>query len=216
MKNLIYKELKLVLHPTNFIFLSFGAMLLIPNYPSYVASIYMCLSVFFLFLTARENKDVFYTSLLPIKKTDQVKARIIVVMAIELALIILSIPFAIIHFQIYPTNGNMAGIEPNLAYFGFQFGMYAVFNLCFIPAFYKTAYKIGLPFLFSSIILAFYFILVESLVWIPNPLQTFFDSSDTSVIIKQCPVLLIGVIIWIGLGIYGFFLSAKRFQKVDV
>ena len=33
MKALIYKEMRLVLHPTAVIFLGLGAMLLIPDYP---------------------------------------------------------------------------------------------------------------------------------------------------------------------------------------
>ncbi len=214
MKNLLYKELKLSIHPTNYLFLALPLMLLIPNYPSYVAYIYMCLSLFFLFLLARENKDVYFSSLLPIQKTDQVKARVVVVMALELLQILISIPFAILHFTIPIIN--QAGIEPNLAFFGFQFGMFAVFNLFFLTGFYKTAHKIGIPLLIAGIVSILYYILAESLVWISNPFQSFLDSTVLSVILKQWPILLIGITIWVCLGYITYKISANRFLKVDV
>lgn len=40
MKNLVYKEFRLAAHPTNYIFLSFAFMLLIPNYP-YLVSFFL-------------------------------------------------------------------------------------------------------------------------------------------------------------------------------
>ena len=74
MKNLLYKELRLSLHPTMYLFLAMPAMLLIPSYPYYVAFMYTCLAVYFTFLFAREQNDIFYTAMLPIRKTDVVKA----------------------------------------------------------------------------------------------------------------------------------------------
>ena len=43
MKNLLYKEVRLALHPTNFIFLTFFLMVFIPGYPYYVAPFWTCL-----------------------------------------------------------------------------------------------------------------------------------------------------------------------------
>ena len=215
MKNLLYKEWKLSLHPTNYLFMTFPLMLLIPNYPSYIAFIYLSLSLFFLFLSARENKDIYYTSLLPIKKTDQVKARVIVIMGLELLQMLIAVPFAILHFKINSTN-NMAGIEPNLAFFGFQFAMFALFNLVFLTQFYKTAYKIGNALIVGGGAIIIYYLLVESLVWIPSPLQAFLDSMDGSVIGTQWPILLAGIAIWILFGVWTYRCSAHRFQKVDV
>ncbi|MDD4596245.1 MAG: hypothetical protein PHQ30_06030, partial [Candidatus Izemoplasmatales bacterium] len=70
MKNLLYKEFKLATHPTTYLFLSLGLMLLIPSYPGYVSFFYVSLSIFFIFLSGRENRDVFFTVSLPIRKTD--------------------------------------------------------------------------------------------------------------------------------------------------
>lgn len=215
MKNILYKEIKLSLHPTNYIFLAFPLMLLIPNYPSYVAFIYFSLSIFFLFLAARENKDIFYTSLLPIKKTDQVKARLFVVMGLELIQVLISVPFALLRFRLYDTN-NLAGIEPNLAFYGLLFVMFALFNFVFFTSFYKAAYSVGKPLLLAGSVTIIYYLLVELFVWIPSDIQLFLDAMDGSIIIKQWPILLIGLLIWIAFGYFTNLLSSKRFQKVDV
>ena len=60
MRNLLRHELKLVVHPTNWIFLALSAMLLIPNYPYYVVFFYGCLGFLFTFTDARENQDLLF------------------------------------------------------------------------------------------------------------------------------------------------------------
>ena len=42
MKELLNKELKLVLHPTNILFIPLAFMLFIPNYPYLVIMFYTC------------------------------------------------------------------------------------------------------------------------------------------------------------------------------
>jgi len=215
MKNLLYKDFKLVLHPSNCIFLAFPAMLLIPNYPAYIAFIYILLSVFFTFVTARENKDVFYTSLLPVKKTDAVKSRMLFVMIFELASVTISIPFAIIKMTLDGLP-NLAGIEPNLAFYGFLFVMFAVFNSIFMVGFYKTAFKVGIPLVFAGTAVIIFFFLAEMLVWIPGPVSDFLDARDPETIINQWPLLLAGILVWIGSGRLTQTLASARFARVDV
>lgn len=92
MKQLLYKEFKLALHPTAVIFLALSAMLLIPNYPYYVTFFYTCLGVFFICLNGRENRDIYYSMLLPIRKRQIVKARFLMVAALQLAQAVLGRP----------------------------------------------------------------------------------------------------------------------------
>lgn len=65
MKNLIYKELKLDMHPTVYIYPLFATMLLIPNYPLHTAFIYTCMSAFFIFLSAAKTRICFLQRLCP-------------------------------------------------------------------------------------------------------------------------------------------------------
>lgn len=217
MFNLLYKEFKLAAHPTVFIFLAFAFMMLIPSYPYYVAFIYTCLAIFFVFMSGRENKDVFYTVSLPIKKSDAVKARCMMIAIIELAQMIISVPFAMLGTNINPNaDGNQAGIEANVAFFGLVFIMFALFNLIFIPGFYKTGYKIGGPFLAAGTAVLLYIVVAESLVWIPTPLKGFLDTTAPDIMVKQLPILAAGIIIWAVSVVASYKAGAARFEKVDL
>ena len=77
MKTLLYKQLRLVCHPMTPVFCLFGAMLLIPNYPYSVTFFYVTLGLFFTFLNMREQKDIYYSALLPIRKRDTVRAAVV-------------------------------------------------------------------------------------------------------------------------------------------
>ena len=92
--NLLYKEWKLAVHPTGYIFLCMGAMLLIPNYPYAVVFFYQTLGVFFTFMNGGATNDVFFTTLLPVRKQDVVQARLLTVIALEVLQILLAVPFA--------------------------------------------------------------------------------------------------------------------------
>ena len=84
MKTLLYKQLRLVCQPMTLVFCLFGVMLLIPAYPYTVMWFYVMLGLFFSFLNGREQKDVYYSALLPIRKRDTVKANCLFVGLIEL------------------------------------------------------------------------------------------------------------------------------------
>ncbi|HRY77755.1 MAG TPA: ABC-2 transporter permease [Candidatus Izemoplasmatales bacterium] len=216
MKNLLFKEWKLVLHPTTFIFLSLGFLFLVPNYPFYVSFFYMCLSLFFLFLSGRENKDIFFTVSLPVRKRDVVRARCWTVALIELAQLLLTIPFALIRYNWTSMGPNLAGIEANVAFYGFAFGFFSVFNLLFLPGYYRTGYQIGLPFLFAGIGLLVYYVAVEMMVWIPSPLRDFLDGMSPDLMRAQLPILAGGILWWILSWFLACRISQKRFEKVDL
>ena len=217
MKDLLIKEFRLARHPTLFIFPFLGLMLLIPSYPYFVAFIYTCLSVFFIFLQGREYKDVFFTVSLPVRKRDVVKARCCFIAIIELVEVIVAVPFAIIGARINPNpGGNEVGIEANVAFFGLVLIMYALFNLVFLPLFYKTAYKAGSALLIAGIAISLYIILVEAAIQIVPALKAFLDTTDPAAQVGQLPILAAGVIIFAAAMLAAYRLAAKRFEKVDL
>jgi len=84
------KDLRLAAHPMMYVFALFGVMLIIPNYPYTVVFFYGLLGIFFTFLNGRENKDVYYCAVLPVTKRDQVRARAWLVVAVELAELVIA------------------------------------------------------------------------------------------------------------------------------
>jgi len=216
MKNLLYKEFKLASHPTTYLFLALCAMMLIPNYPGYVAFMYVCLSIFFIFLGGRENKDIFYTALLPVRKRDIVKARFLLIVIIQLVQIALAAPLAALANRLYHNAPNLAGIDLNVAFFGSVFIFYAVFNITFLPIFYHRAYKVGVALSYAGLALLIYYVVAELLVWIPSPVSQFLDTLDPAVMPAQLPILFGGLLIWIVVTLLAYRMSAANFEKVDL
>ena len=84
MSNLLYKELRLAAHPTLFVFILLGALVLIPSYPYTTVFLYASLAVYHRLLRPRNN-DVYYTALLPLKKVAVVQGKIYLTLFSQLA-----------------------------------------------------------------------------------------------------------------------------------
>ena len=100
MKSLLYKEFKLAMHPLIYVFIFlFPLMALIPTYPIVISFIYVCTCYPILFLGAnkgQQSNDIYFSCLLPIRRKDIVKARLILLSIIQLVSIILVIICAFI------------------------------------------------------------------------------------------------------------------------
>ena len=161
MKELLYKEWKLAIHPTNLLFLGLSVMLLIPNYPYYVTFFYTMLGVFFLCLSGRENNDIPFTLSLPVRKRDIVRARIAIVTALQLLQVLLAVPFAVLR-QNTGLPGNQAGMDANIAFFGLAFLLLGIANFLFFTRYYKDPNQVGKAFVLTSVVVMAYILAAES------------------------------------------------------
>ncbi len=215
MKNLFYKEFKLSVHPTCYLFLLLATMLLIPNYPYYVVFFYQTLGIFFIFLNGNTTNDITFTTLLPIRKRDAVKARFYTVIIFELLQIIVTIPFAILRNVLNPAE-NLAGMEANIALFGLVFMMFGIFNIVFLPMFYKTAYKTGIPYLISCAAMILFVIIAEVAINLLPTLKVTLDTTNTVYFPQQMIVFLIGIILSVLLTAFAYAMSVRQFEKLDL
>jgi len=215
MKDLIYKEFKLAIHPTCYLFLLMAFMLLIPNYPYYVAFFYQTLGIFFIFVSGQASNDVYFTTLLPIPKRAAVKARFAVIVIMELAQIVVSIPFAMLRNSLNPAE-NQAGIEANVALFGLVFLMYAIYNLVFLTMFYKTAFKVGLPYIIACVAMFAFVGVAETAVHLIPVLKTTLDTLDPTYLPQQLAVLIVGMAAFALVTVLAYLKSAARFEKIDL
>lgn len=218
MKKLLYKELRLSLHPLYFIFVLMGAMMLIPEYNYYVMFIYTSMVVVNnIFTTGKVNKDIEYTAMLPISKRDVVKARFLTVVLYQLVSVAVAAVFAVIANIIYGNGENPGGIDRNVAFFGFLFIMMGVFNIAYLTAFYKTANKMLRPVVMGMLSLVLCIGVFETVAqYIPSELSLYLDASTFSGMVKQTPLLLSGIIIYVLLNVLSYRISAKRFEGLDL
>lgn len=215
MKNLLYKEFRLVINSLYFLTVLFGALLLIPQWPYFLAMLYL---FFFIvpnvFTNAKAINDTGFTMMLPIRKRDVVKARVISVATLELAQIVSAVPFAFLSMSFYP-YGNML-IDANLAYLGFVFMMYGIFNVIFLPMYYKTAYKMGWALTFAITASVLFASAVEVLVAAVPAANHAFDGLSGDALIRQLPVLGAGILLFALLTVLAYWKSVTNFEKVDL
>lgn len=212
-RNLMIKELKLALHPASIMFMFFGAMLLIPSYPYPVAFFYVCLGIFFVCLSGRENSDIFYTMLLPVRKRDFVKARMTTVALLQVLQLAIAIPFAILRsFFGVP---NSAGMDANTALFGFALMDFTAFNILFFTSYFRSPQKVGKAFLLGSIGL-FVMVLVEEATTFFVPFMMALDTPDPVNLRAKLTVLAIGLLAYAASMPLIYLSSASRFEALDL
>lgn len=215
MGKLIMKEIRLVMHPTSLIFLCLSAMLLIPNYPYGVTFFYTGLAVFFTCLSGRENNDIYFTACLPVKKRDIVKARFAYVVLLQLAQVVIAVPFAIIRNG-FDLPGNQVGMDANTAFFGVAFILLGLFNLSFFGIYYKDVKKVGKAFVASSIVVFVFMIVVEALTHILPLFRDYIDTKDPLYMEYKLAALAIGAVFYAAATFAAYIRSVKSFEKLDL
>ena len=109
MTKLLKKEFTLFTHPTSWMFLLFAAMMLIPGYPMYIPLFWATLGLFYACISARENNDLYYTLLLPVRKCDAVRARGLYFALVELLQLVACVPFEAVCVFVAPHTVKPAG-----------------------------------------------------------------------------------------------------------
>ena len=214
MKALLYKEFRLVCHPMTPIFCLFGVMVLIPNYPYTVIFFYVMLGLFFTFLNIREQKDIYYSALLPVPKRDTVKAGCVFVAIIEVLSLAVLIPCSLLAAHLQPGKDNLVGLDPNAALLAAGFLLYAVFNAVFLPSFYANGYKVGIAFLKAVIPTTLVMMVLEALPHFPG--LTWLDDMDVATQLRLLPYFVAAVLLY-GIGtVLTFRRAAAQYEKVDL
>ena len=223
MKALIYKELKLAMHPICYVFIAlFPLMILIPSYPLGIGFIYVLTCYPILFLGAnkgQQSNDLLYSTLLPVRKKDIVLARIITV-------ILMQVTFMLIMSALYPVSllinnaiadtpeGNIVpglGLNSYVLILAIVLIGYAVADLIFFPIYYKNGKSIVMSTLFTILGFVLYIgVFTVGLPYIPG-----LEILNNLHIGIQFAVLAGAILISIGLHILIYKLSSKELERVD-
>lgn len=212
MKNLLYKEFRLAISPLFFAMPLFGALLLIPQWVYFVALMYFFFfAVPNLLSAAKAQGDIVFSLSLPVRRADIVSARIVSVFLLELLQIAVTAVFAVVNKLLYPF-GNFL-MDANIAFLGFAFMMYGLYNIVLFPMFYKTADKIAWPSAASICVAVLFAGTVEVLVAL---VPAFRALDGWGNIPGQVAVFVFGVAAFALLTFAALKLSIKRFERVNI
>lgn len=217
MKSLIYKEFKLATPLLTFLFLGFSLMTFIPGYPILCGVFFICFGIFQSYQYSREAGDISYSVLLPVKKTDIVKAKYGATILLQILAFILLMIFTLIRMtfmsdvEIYKNNALMGA---NFVFLGFALLIFALFNWIFLGGFFKTAYGIGKPFVIFIILNFLIIIVAEALHYVPG--FEWMNELDYINCGMQIIFLMCSTIAYIVMTVVSCRVSQKRFEKIDL
>jgi ABC-2 type transport system permease protein len=217
MNNLVMKDLKLAINPW-FLALPFmtGALMLIPGW------IYLIVIQYFFWISMpnifgqfKAQNDLIFTTTMPVSRKDMVKARVIVIVILELLHIVVAMIFGLFTIHLYP-NIVYYFFAPHMGFWGLCFVMLAIFNIVFFPIYYKTAYKFGTA-VTAAIMATLLFSIGVQWLGIQNSFVfNTFNGTGADNTTMQLFILLGGMVIFTVFTIVACKIAMNRFEKVDI
>ena len=209
MSALLRKEIRLSSLLLTWLFISFSVMTLIPGYPILCSVFFITLGIYQSFQSAREANDILYSALLPVAKNDVVKGKYQFVMTVELCGFTLITVLTLLRMTVLKDSMNA-----NLFYLGAALFVFGLFNVIFVGGFFRTAHKLGKPFVIY-IIAAFLMIGVfEALHHFPGLAAV--NAFGFDHIILQISLLLGGVLFYVGITYLSYQKACADFEKIDL
>jgi len=213
MKQLLYKEFRLAIHPLFLLVSLLSALVLIPSWPYFIALMYLCfITVPNILTIGKASNDIGFSVSLPVRKRDVVAARFVTIIVLQLLQLLVAAVCAPLRNGLYPFPNALFDLTPS--FFGFAFVMYALYNAIVLPMFYKTAYKIGIPVIIGTVAAVIFAAGAEMLVLMSPAAAAYLDNLHDPV--SQLPVLIGGILVFALVNFAAYRLSARRFEKVDL
>ena len=217
MNKIFLKELKLSSSILAYLFILFGLMFFIPGYPVLCGAFFSSLGLFHSFQSAREATDIVFSALLPIAKRDVVKGKYYFVCMIQICTAVLMAVTVLLRMTVFSDSSVYRGnalMNANLFALGAALFIFGLFNVIFVGGFFKTAYKIGRPFVIF-IIAAFLFITVfEALHHIPGLGKL--NSFGTDDIALQILLLTAGIALYLIMTVLSYRKACMNFERIDL
>lgn len=223
MKALVYKELKLSMHPLCYVFIAlFPFMILIPSYPIAVGFIYVLSCYPILFLGAnkgQQSNDLLYSTLLPVRKKDIVLARIFTVALMQFVFIAIMsclVPVASIITKGIPDYSPVGiGLNGYVSTLAIAIIGFAIADLIFFPIYYKNGKSIVMSTLLTILGFALYLATFTiALPFIPG-MEWYVSILCNKGIWIQFIILGVALLIYIAIHLAVYKLSSKRLEQVD-
>lgn len=217
MKKLLMKEFKLATPVITYLFIGFAVMTFVPGYPILCGAFFMCLGIFQGYQINRDSNDILYSVLLPVSKSDVVKAKYLTAAILQMASFILCVIFTLVRMTIFSdavVYENNVLMTANFVYLAFVLLIFTCFNVIFLGGFFKTAYGIGKPFILFIVVNFAIIAVSEALHHIPG--LEWLNAMDFSFMAEQIAIFAGAIGVYAVLTLISYRVSCLRFHKIDL
>jgi len=211
MRDLLYKELKLSINRFFYLLpLMLGLLFFIPQW------FFTLTFMYFFWITVPQvygsylaQQDYNFISMLPVSRKDVVASKAMALVVIQLLHILIAVVFSFIHNKLYGV-WNFS-LDPNIAFIGVGFFMYGLFNISFLPYYFKTGYFFGKPVILGTVVTLVYATIIEFGTIKYEFMRKIFEGDTLS----QLLVLIVGMTGFVLLSYFGIKISQKRYESID-
>ncbi|AUD62714.1 hypothetical protein BK010_03600 [Tenericutes bacterium MO-XQ] len=212
MKNLIYKELNLSINKFFFLLpVILGGLLFIPNWIFLLVFYYFFwISVPQIYGAYIQHGDYNFLSVLPIKRKDIVSSKVYALFILELTHIVFAVIFGLIHNGLYGSWNFFFDI--NLAFYGVSILLFGVFNITFLPAYFKTAHFFGKPLIYATIGTIIFGFIFEFGIAKYQFMRDIFEGT----LMVQTIVFILAAVLGVLLSVVALKISQKRMMEIDL
>lgn len=216
--NLIYKDFMIAFHPSLYIFILLApSMLFIPNYPRPIGFFYLIIGIMNIFNVDLQYKDREFCGLLPVRKKDCVKARLITICILELGLMLFTVPFAFISQSILSKNGgNNAGMTINVMLYALVLVGYAISNRIIIPGGYRKQFRVYARSFIAMGVFMLFTITAEIVIASVNGGKLFLNGASLGDNLLQLPFLAGAAVIYVLMNLWTYAVTVKYFEAADI
>lgn len=211
MRNLIYKELKITINKFFYILpLLLGLLMFIPGWIFTLVFMYFFwISISQIYSAYIAKGDHRFNEMLPVSKKEIVLSKIYTVYILEGLHFILGLIFGVFHNMIYGQWNFFFDI--NIAFFGHILLLFAIFNIVFLPMYFKTGYYFGKAVIYANIVVLIYAFIIEFSV---TRYQAVMDILEGD-ISTQLIILGIGIIVSAILSYITIKKSLSNFESIN-
>ena len=224
MKNLLYKEFNLSVHPLTYLFVALMALSgLSPVFPTFVPLLYFTACYTFLFIGMNKTtttNDLLYTCMLPIKREGVVKARVFSTTILQLIELVLVFLFFAINRFIFVKNMSSDDLkeiawitlDQGIVLAGVYFICFGIYDLIYMPWFYKNGKSI-IANMFVGMLVTI--IIGAALTIIPHFVGESIITVKGGNLILQFGLLLAAIGFWICSKVLVIKISTKNLVNLD-
>lgn len=218
MNKLIRKEFQLSTHLTMYLFLLMPLLVFVPNYPYEMAFFFSMLSIFFYSIKAREDKDLAFSCLLPVKKSQVALAKMFTAFIFQAGMIVMTVICMLIKEFTFSDAAfmNYAGLSANMVMLGNGIFLLGIFNMIFFCWYFSDVDKVGLPFGIATIVIFVFIALVIVLIYTTNLYGTILNGKDSTYTWQKLLAFALYSLVGIGLSAASACIAPKIFAKQDL
>ena len=174
---------------------------------------------FFNAQNAREMRDLSYSFALPVSRRDMVRARVLVMIIIELAMTtIMALCIClrpVLGIDAVAATQPMVGLPANIALLGFTLATFGIFNLVFFALYFRNPAKIGMPFLLACIPVTVFGVTFEAAPFIPIEACALISTPGFGNLAAQLIVLFASIAFFVALSALATRLASRAFATYD-